>query len=231
MNLSQWLILPFFPILKESNLASFNILWDQTVVILSHPRLFILFILDWDWELFGELFSHCACLLKWTHCVWKHPAQQLRRRGEQSTALKNWTLATAVCSCTRLWNVVCQLHQGFAKKRLYRPIMCAQRGCKNNVLSRALSQNQLKFVSRHYGNMVKTQFGTFFPLKPSASEGGILGAITERECGLWWGRGGDTVAKNVWICERKKLREWKRKWFRHCTFTIVCVHVRKKTRY
>ncbi len=52
----------------------------------------------------------------------------------------------------------------------------------------------------HHSNM--DPLLNFFPLQSSVSEGGILGTITERECGLLWGRGGDTAAKNVLLCER-----------------------------
>ena len=125
-HLNQW------PILLRVQLGRFEAFLEtrQWSFFHSPPFLFILFYpwlrLRALWRTF--FFSHCACPLKWIHCVWKHPAPQLRRRGERGATLKSWTLATALCSCTRSWNVVCQLHQGFAKKLLYGPIVRAQRG-------------------------------------------------------------------------------------------------------
>ena len=80
-------------------------------------------------------------------------------------------------------------------------------GGGKKALSIAIFPNVLcKCVSRRYGNGVRARFGTFFPWQRSASEGGILGAITEREFGGCDGEEEET--QRLRMSERKKkLRE------------------------
>lgn len=167
-----------------------NIPWDQTVVILSLPPFFsFFFILDWDWERFGELFfSHCACPLKWIHCVWKHPAPQRGRRGERLWKSGARLLRCVLAHACEMW---CVDSTRDLPRSLYTgPVVRAQRSRlkkergEKKGLSIAIFPNELcKCVSRRYGNTVRAQFGSLFPWQRSASEGGILGAITEREFG------------------------------------------------
>lgn len=62
-----------------------------------------------------------------------------------------------------------------------------------------------KCVSRRYGNAVRAQFGSLFPWQRSASEGGILGAITEREFGGCDGEEEET--QRLRMSDRKKETE------------------------
>lgn len=57
----------------------------------------------------------------------QHSSSDTEGSREQLWKTGPWLLH---CSCTRLWNVVCRLHQGFAKRPLFRPTMHAQRGYK-----------------------------------------------------------------------------------------------------
>lgn len=63
-----------------------------------------------------------------------------------------------------------------------------------------------KCVSRRYGNAVRAQFGSLFPWQRSASEGGILGAITEREFGGCDGEEEETQRLRM-SDRKKKLKE------------------------
>lgn len=105
----------------ESNLAGLkHSLRPDSGHSFTPPLLFILFHPWLRLRALWRTFFFTLCLSTQMNPLCLKTSSPAARTPRGAT-LKKWSPATALCSCTRLWNVVCRLHQGFAKKPLYRP--------------------------------------------------------------------------------------------------------------
>lgn len=141
--------------------------------------------------------SHCACPLKWTHCVRKtcSPAARTRRGS-----LKIWAEATAPRSSREMWRVndtagVCRE----APTRVHR-VFAGEGG---EVTIKGWAEHFLKVEIKHICFSSPCQHSkdpVWKFLERCASRGGTLGAITKRECGLRRGKKEET--------RRRRMSEW-----------------------
>lgn len=137
----------------DPNLACFSIFSDQRVVILWLPHLLFYcfsFILD---------NRHCACLIKWTHCVRKHARQKLDTKGSREQLTRNMSLATVAQFC---WgNVLCLIQQGLHRKHIQRFIMHGRWGYK--ITKHNDFPKPMNLFSHCHGDVVNVWAQTFLP--------------------------------------------------------------------
>ena len=195
-----------------------NIPWDQTVVILSLPPSFHSSLSLTETESALENFFFHTVPVHSNESIVSENIQPCSEDAEGSHSEK---LEPGYCAVFLHTLVKCgvstppgicqeasiQAHRACPAGSLKKN----ERGEERKDLSSAIFPNELcKCVFRRYGNTVRARFGSFFTVAALCVRGRDSGS--NYWAGVWglrWGRGGDTVAKNVW--EKKETEGVKKK--------------------